>query len=311
MRRGAVISPRPLFGAGAAGDGGQGDPAPPVLPLGGPGPRPVPRPLFTARQRGTGAGPERPGPGQKERARQERQPRAGRQKEAQARGEALSGPGEGAAKEAHPTTLAAVSAEQGATGPAPDASSTGTGPQPPQPLDEAARAAAEAMEQAQAALQRAAAQAAAMERAQAEAESMRDQYVCGLAELARAQALDFRNLENELSDLAIEIAREILLREIGADRLYVVRLVEAALRVVVEEEAATVLIAPSDLALLEQERPRLEVARGGGLVRVTADPSLHPGDCVVQVGRARIDARLGDRLERVRQALHGVDTETE
>jgi flagellar biosynthesis/type III secretory pathway protein FliH len=288
MRKGAATPSRPLFGAAGEPRG-----ASPVVSLGRGGPGPAPRPLFGARVAG-----ERPvqQPAQKERPdRPDRHDRPARARAEQR-------------EDLFPAAHAAPALAGGkADASAPDAPA-------PMTLDEVARAAAEAAEaraQAEAAREQAAAQAAAMERAQAEAESMRDRYLRGLSELARAQALDFRNLENELSDLAIEIAREILLREIGADRLYVVRLVEAALRVVVEEEAATVLIAPADLALLEQERPRLEVARGGGLVRVTSDPSLHPGDCVVQVGRARIDARLGDRLERVRQALHGVDTETE
>ncbi|MCS6915114.1 MAG: FliH/SctL family protein [Myxococcales bacterium] len=147
--------------------------------------------------------------------------------------------------------------------------------------------------------------------ARAEAEAARDRYLRALQEVMRVHDLEFRALESDLVDLAIEIARTILMRELSTDRLYVVRLVEAALSVAVEEDVATVLVAPADLALVEQERTRLEVRHGGGLIRVTADPALHPGDCVVQVGRARIDGRLNDRLERVRQALHGVVTETE
>ena len=70
------------------------------------------------------------------------------------------------------------------------------------------------------------------------------------------------------------------------------------------------LVAPQDLELLERERERLSEKRGA-LIRVAADASLHCGECVVQVGRARVDARIGDRLERVRKALHNVDTEAE
>lgn len=147
--------------------------------------------------------------------------------------------------------------------------------------------------------------------AQAEAEAARDRYLAALRELERVHAADWSNLEDDLADVALEIARALLFRELQTDRLYVVRLVEAALKVTVEDEAASVLVSPQDLARVEQERTRLEVARGGGLIRVNADPALHPGDCLVQVGRARIDARLPDRLERVRQALHGVVTETE
>lgn len=151
----------------------------------------------------------------------------------------------------------------------------------------------------------------ALAQARAEAEELRDRYINAIAELGRVESSDLSTLENDLVDLAIEVAREIILREVQTDPSYVERLVEAALRVVLEDEAATVLVAPADQERLEKGRPRLEVARGGGLLRVAADPSLHPGECIVQVGRARVDARLSDRLEQLRKALHSVDTEIE
>ncbi len=161
------------------------------------------------------------------------------------------------------------------------------------------------------ATERAENEAAAFQSARQDAEDERGRYVAALLEVTRLSETDLSSLETELTDLSIEVARELFLREVAQDPTYVVRLVEAALKVVTEDEAATVLVASSDHERVERERERLSTARGGALIRVMPDATLHAGECVVQVGRARVDGRLSDRLERVRKALHRVDTETE
>jgi flagellar assembly protein FliH len=56
---------------------------------------------------------------------------------------------------------------------------------------------------------------------------------------------------------------------------------------------------PDDLAGL----PEPENLFPGRDVRVVADSTLNPGDAIVDVGACRVDARLGEALERVREVL--------
>lgn len=273
--RAAEAAPRPLFTGGAAG-------------------APRPRSLFQGRI----AGPEAPRAEDGDR-------RGGRR-----------GPGRRAAESQDPDLDLDLSAEEELVdGPPVVAREPGgraaraEGEVPPWEQDlrseSEARSASEAAATMSAALEAERAQLALDRGAQT---ALRQRYERSLETLAEALAADHRHLEGELVDLAIEVARELLQRELRMDREQVVRLATAALQVVAEDVAATLMVAPQDQELIEAARERLSSGRTG-LLRVVADPTLAPGECVAQAGTTRVDGRLQDRLERVRRALHGVATE--
>jgi flagellar assembly protein FliH len=106
-------------------------------------------------------------------------------------------------------------------------------------------------------------------------------------------------LSTELLDLALAIASAVLQREVtlASDPGR-----EALLRAMTAAPERTALIAhlnPEDRELLGDVG---DVAPGRD-VTIVADPSVGRGECVLDAGPTRVDARFGPALERVRAVL--------
>jgi len=106
-------------------------------------------------------------------------------------------------------------------------------------------------------------------------------------------------LSAELLDLALLIASAVLLREVTVasdpGREALVRAMTAA----PERTAIIAHLNPEDLELLGDV---VDVAPGRDITFVT-DPSVGRGECVLDAGPTRVDARFGPALERVRAVL--------
>lgn len=140
-----------------------------------------------------------------------------------------------------------------------------------------------------------------------EAESLRSA-AASLEEAARALGALRRTYlvthRIALVDLAVALAERVLAREVHVDRDALAGVVERALTLLGDVDPVRVHLCAGDLeAVRAGLAPALErLATENGLT-LEADPNLRPGDVRVLAGASRVDARLGECLQRLREDL--------
>lgn len=155
-------------------------------------------------------------------------------------------------------------------------------------LDAAAQDVAREVAEHRAAAERLSAAAAALEAA-ARALSARD-----------ALALD--ELTGEAFLIGVELATELVGRELRAMDEPVREAIRRAVTLLPERGAPVVRVHPDDLATAT-EAAAAELVTWHGDVTVVPDAGVERGGCVVEVGDCRIDAQLAPAIERLRTAL--------
>lgn len=107
--------------------------------------------------------------------------------------------------------------------------------------------------------------------------------------------------ERDMVDLAFRLAERIIGRTLERNPDIVAEMIAARVE---EQQAPNVrlLVAPDDLATVTAARTTIE-SRTGVRVTVEADDDLERGDCVIETGRGRADARIETQLHVLREAL--------
>jgi hypothetical protein len=113
-----------------------------------------------------------------------------------------------------------------------------------------------------------------------------------LAEQARADALE----------LGILIARRIVEREIAVNLESTFSLIKSALRMAGEEHVTRVRLNPRDV---ERFEAAVHTEFSLGKVQLAPDPSLKPGDVMVDTPSHSVDGRLATRFEELVRQLDG------
>ncbi|MEX2290991.1 MAG: FliH/SctL family protein [Mycobacteriales bacterium] len=126
--------------------------------------------------------------------------------------------------------------------------------------------------------------------------------LAGAAEAFRQrEAVSLAEIEHQVVDLALDVARAVLDRELsisenpGRDALV------RALVLAPEDCAATAKLHPDDAAVLGE----VNSLAAGRRVVVVADRSIERGGCVVEAAGRQVDAQIGPALARVAAVLRG------
>ena len=125
------------------------------------------------------------------------------------------------------------------------------------------------------------------------------------ADEARTQRAEvLARAEREAVELAFELARALLGRELRLSPAASVDAVTRALAHVPEGEDLVVRLHPDDVLGPED----LHAIVADASIRIVHDPDVEPGGCVVEAGPCRIDAQVGPALERARALIDSVGT---
>jgi flagellar assembly protein FliH len=133
----------------------------------------------------------------------------------------------------------------------------------------------------------------------AEAEAVLGRYAASIKALDKAIQQARKPPIDDLVELAMVIAREVVGRELVTDRDHLVATLDEALSLAGDDHgAAVVRMNGADLAFLKERHG--ESLAG---LEVVVDPTLAPGGCVVETARAVVDASIEARLAAVRKAV--------
>lgn len=147
------------------------------------------------------------------------------------------------------------------------------------------------------------AERARLEQAQRETMRERERFAAAIAELAAARAHIVTEMQAPLLELAVGIAEAITVDALRREPERHEAIVLAALEPLGSTRDARVRLGREahDAIVLLNGAPEVHV--NGSSVPCVLDPSLVELGCIVEAGRARVDARLSERLGAVLEAL--------
>ncbi len=157
---------------------------------------------------------------------------------------------------------------------------------------------------------KAAGEAAARKAFQERAESLVPALEALLKEL-EARKIELRSqAESDLLQLALEIARRIVGREIALDERLVGARMQRAIGLATERSDLVVRAHPQDVEALREELPALHAAFSDlGKVALEADDALARGEIRVQGKEGEVDFRVDQQFEAIERALLGTGAE--
>ncbi len=110
--------------------------------------------------------------------------------------------------------------------------------------------------------------------------------------------------ENEILQLAMAVARKVVGEEITLNSECVVDIVKKAIQKATDRQELTVRVNPENLDVtLNAEEQINKSAAGIRKLRVTADPAVSCGGCVVETSNETVDARIERQLDEIEQVL--------
>ncbi|MGB9919143.1 MAG: FliH/SctL family protein [Moorellales bacterium] len=146
--------------------------------------------------------------------------------------------------------------------------------------------------------------AQALEEARREAEALRSQARAVLEEARRRREEMIAAAEPEVVELALEVARQVVHRQLAVEPQTVVSVVREALRRLRGRRQLVICLNPEDVATVRAELARLQEEIGtDASLHLLVDPEISPGGCRVESEAGQVDATLEGQLYRLGEAL--------
>jgi flagellar assembly protein FliH len=133
------------------------------------------------------------------------------------------------------------------------------------------------------------------------AEAMLRRVAQTLTDLSGLRETLIQQTERQMVQLALVIARRIVLREVSLDPELIAAMAHVALQKLGTASPATIRLNPEDYTVVTHEGERW----GGRQVTVVPDPAIARGGCLVESEFGRIDASVDRQFEEMTRALLG------
>lgn len=125
--------------------------------------------------------------------------------------------------------------------------------------------------------------------------------------LAERQRL-WEEMEPQVVELVLEIARKVLREEIQARREATLSVIKHALRRVADTEHVRIRVHPDDLQIAREHREDfLAVCDGVRQIEIVDDQRVGGGGCIIETPGGTIDASLRTQMQSVEKALRNAE----
>ncbi len=114
----------------------------------------------------------------------------------------------------------------------------------------------------------------------------------------------WQEMEPQVIDLVLEIARKVLREEVQAHREAPLTIIKHALRRVSDTEHVRIRVNPDDLQIAREHREDLlAICDGVKQIEIVDDRRVGDGGCIIETPGGTIDATLRTQLQSVEKAL--------
>lgn len=131
---------------------------------------------------------------------------------------------------------------------------------------------------------------------------LREQLSGTLTELQYLKSETESKAEREMVELAIEIAKKIVQREVTVDREVALTLARVALTRLHSRSTTIIRLHPDDYTHAAAHRERLE---SDGAIEIVEDRSVGLGGCLIQTEMGDIDARIAHQFREIEKGFWG------
>ena len=135
-----------------------------------------------------------------------------------------------------------------------------------------------------------------------ELELLRQELALTIEQISSLHSQITDRAETDLVELALEIAKKVIGREITIDREVALTLAKIALSKLHNRTSAKVRLNPTDFAYLQSHRERFNFH---GSLELIEDASISQGGCLIQTENGDIDARIESQLDEISYGLLG------
>ncbi len=120
-----------------------------------------------------------------------------------------------------------------------------------------------------------------------------------------------RQIENEVVELALAIARQVICQEITIDREIVICVAREALAKVEDPGRIKIKMSPSDLQFIKETRSQLsKLIENIDNVTLEAVENIQSGGCIIETDLGEIDARIEKQLQAVQESFRSAMEKT-
>lgn len=106
--------------------------------------------------------------------------------------------------------------------------------------------------------------------------------------------------ETGMVELALQIAKKIVGREVAVDREVILTVVKTSLAKLHDRSVAAIHLNPEDFAFVEAHRQRIGFR---GALELIEDPTISMGGCLVHTETGEIDARIESQFDEIAHGL--------